>query len=53
MKFMLIFLFLFALTACSFRGWDPPNYNQTSCQLYGLNNESMSSNTLSRMRGSD
>lgn len=53
MKFMLIFLALFALTACSFRGWDPPNYNQSYCQPCGSNNESMPSIPISRMRGSD
>ena len=29
MKFLLIALALLSLSACSFRGWDPPNYNQS------------------------
>ncbi len=31
MKILLLVLAIFMLSACSFRGWDPPNYSRSFC----------------------
>lgn len=43
MKFLLCAMALLALSACSFRGWDPPNYNQSLCAPSGISNNGSSS----------
>lgn len=38
MKIIFITLSILALSACSFRGWDPPNYDQSLCAPANVGN---------------